>query len=317
MRERSSAPRRSSSATASRQRSSIVSAERTPANTRIGSRGSPAGAVPRKRVPSKSSAARGSALPSPPLTLSSQASAGYCSKRTRRGPARVASRCQPANAATPIASAAAAVRGSSSGAERSRTGATAPTSAQMPPTRATVPASATPLTGLAESSASVASGARAGEHRAGRGLAALDPVGEPHHGHLGPRPRHGAQPRGGGRDGELLATAAAQQRRRERDRERERRGQPRGVAALHLGLGLGRLGRQARDGLVERHRPEVALAVAAQRHGALLGLAVADDEHVGHLAQLRLADLAPDRLGAVVELGAQPRRPERLRDLAA
>ena len=45
---------------------------------------------------------------------------------------------------------------------------------------------------------------------------------------------------------------------------------------------------------------------------ALLRLAVADDEHVGDLAQLGLADLAPDRLGAVVELGAQAGRAQRV-----
>ena len=69
---------------------------------------------------------------------------------------------------------------------------------------------------------------------------------------------------------------------------------------------------QARDELVDRHAAVVALAVAAHRDRARLGLAVADDEHVGDLAQLGLADLAPDGLGAVVDLGAQ-RRPRAAR----
>ena len=56
----------------------------------------------------------------------------------------------------------------------------------------------------------------------------------------------------------------------------------------------------------QRERPHVALAVTAHGDGPVLGLAVADDEHVGDLAQLGLADLAPDRLGALVDLGAQP-----------
>src|SRR5204862_8039503 len=69
---------------------------------------------------------------------------------------------------------------------------------------------------------------------------------------------------------------------------------------------LGGLGGEPDHRLVQRQRPEVALLVAAQRHRAVLRLAVADDEHVGHLAQLGLADLAADRLRAVVEVRAQP-----------
>ncbi len=46
---------------------------------------------------------------------------------------------------------------------------------------------------------------------------------------------------------------------------------------------------------------------------ALGRLALADDEHVGDLAQLGVADLAPDRLGAVVELAAQAGRRQRSR----
>src|SRR6478752_3926215 len=57
--------------------------------------------------------------------------------------------------------------------------------------------------------------------------------------------------------------------------------------------------------LVQADGALVALAVPAQRHRAALGLAVADHEHVRDLAQLRLADLAPDRLRAVVDLDAE------------
>src|SRR4051812_3839931 len=76
------------------------------------------------------------------------------------------------------------------------------------------------------------------------------------------------------------------------------------------GLTLRALARLARDALGElgdRHRPRVAVAMLAHGDRARLRLAVADDEHVGHLAHLRVADLAPHRLGAVVDLGAHAR----------
>ena len=66
-----------------------------------------------------------------------------------------------------------------------------------------------------------------------------------------------------------------------------------------------RLRPQALGEVGDRHAALVALAVAAHGDRALLGLAVADDEHVRDLLQLGLADLAPDGLRAVVELGAQ------------
>src|SRR4051812_15784997 len=68
----------------------------------------------------------------------------------------------------------------------------------------------------------------------------------------------------------------------------------------------------ARDALAElrdRHRARVAVAVLAHGDRARLGLPVADDQHVGHLAQLRVADLAPHGLGAVVDLAAHAGRP--------
>src|SRR3954452_17240830 len=60
--------------------------------------------------------------------------------------------------------------------------------------------------------------------------------------------------------------------------------------------------------LRDRHRAGVAVAVLTHGHRRGLGLAVADDQHVGHLAQLAVADLAPDRLRAVVDLGADAGR---------
>src|SRR3954468_5292542 len=75
-----------------------------------------------------------------------------------------------------------------------------------------------------------------------------------------------------------------------------------------------RLSRDALGELRDRHRPGVAMAMLPHGHRARLGLAVADHEHVGHLARLRVADLAPDRLGAPVDLGAHARRGELTQD---
>src|ERR671919_993656 len=66
------------------------------------------------------------------------------------------------------------------------------------------------------------------------------------------------------------------------------------------------LGREVADDPVEREGASVLAAARAQAHGALLGLAAADDEHVGHLAHLRVADLVAELLVAVVQLGAHP-----------
>src|SRR5687768_6572956 len=60
---------------------------------------------------------------------------------------------------------------------------------------------------------------------------------------------------------------------------------------------------QALGELLDGHRSGVTLAVLADAHRAALGLPVAHDEHVRNLAQLGVADLAPDRLGALVQLG--------------
>src|SRR3954470_12503458 len=55
-----------------------------------------------------------------------------------------------------------------------------------------------------------------------------------------------------------------------------------------------------RTHVVEARGAEVAFLVAAQGDRAALGLAVSHHEHVRDLAQLRLADLAPDRLRPLV-----------------
>src|SRR3954471_6653693 len=64
--------------------------------------------------------------------------------------------------------------------------------------------------------------------------------------------------------------------------------------------------------LLDAHRADVALAVAAHRDHRRLGLLVAHDEHVRVLLELGLADLAADRFRALVDLGAQPDRPQLL-----
>src|SRR5205085_10456523 len=56
------------------------------------------------------------------------------------------------------------------------------------------------------------------------------------------------------------------------------------------------------------HLAHVPIAVATHRHETSLLLLVADDEHVGNLAKLAVADLPADRLGSLVHLGAQARR---------
>src|SRR4051794_36167795 len=58
---------------------------------------------------------------------------------------------------------------------------------------------------------------------------------------------------------------------------------------------LPRLGGHPLGELGDRHRPRVAAAVLAHGDRPGLRLAVADDEHVGHLAQLGVADLAAHR----------------------
>ena len=66
------------------------------------------------------------------------------------------------------------------------------------------------------------------------------------------------------------------------------------------------------DDAVERHGAEILAGARAQADRALLGLALADDEHVGHLAHLGVADAVAELLVAVVELGADARRAQPL-----
>src|SRR5689334_4328610 len=54
------------------------------------------------------------------------------------------------------------------------------------------------------------------------------------------------------------------------------------------------------DDLVDGHRAEVAIDSVAHRDGVRRLLLLADHQHVGHLLQLRLADLVPDLLWAIV-----------------
>src|SRR5256885_14077179 len=56
--------------------------------------------------------------------------------------------------------------------------------------------------------------------------------------------------------------------------------------------------------LGNRDRSRVTVAMLPYGDRRALGLPVADHQHVGHLAQLGVADLAPDGLGAIVDLGA-------------
>src|SRR6185369_4617706 len=65
----------------------------------------------------------------------------------------------------------------------------------------------------------------------------------------------------------------------------------------------GKVGQHA----VDRHGAEIVARAVAETHGAVLGLAGAAHEHVGHLAHLRVADAIAELLVAVVELGANAR----------
>src|SRR5687767_4503306 len=58
---------------------------------------------------------------------------------------------------------------------------------------------------------------------------------------------------------------------------------------------------------VKRHQAEIALAMTAHGDARLVQFLVAHDQHVRHLGELRLADLAADRLRALVQRGAYAR----------
>src|SRR5215470_333932 len=57
---------------------------------------------------------------------------------------------------------------------------------------------------------------------------------------------------------------------------------------------------------LERDGAEIVARTVAQAHRAGGALAFADDEHVGHLAYLRVTDAIAELLVAVVQLRAQP-----------
>src|SRR4051812_8907109 len=69
------------------------------------------------------------------------------------------------------------------------------------------------------------------------------------------------------------------------------------------------LGSQSSDGGVKRKNFLLFAAQAAQRDGALLGLALANHEHRRHLRQAVLAHLVVDFLVGEIGLDAQPLRP--------
>src|SRR6266404_7062551 len=77
------------------------------------------------------------------------------------------------------------------------------------------------------------------------------------------------------------------------------------------------LGDELGHDALHRHRAQVLARPSAQARGAALGLPLPHDQHVGHLADLGVADAIAQLLVAVVELGADPRGPQRREHLAA
>src|SRR5262249_8354344 len=65
-----------------------------------------------------------------------------------------------------------------------------------------------------------------------------------------------------------------------------------------------RFGGQSSDCLIERKDFLLGAAQAAERNGALLGLALADSDDQGHLGHRMLAHLVADLLGPQIELEA-------------
>src|SRR3984893_18058143 len=98
---------------------------------------------------------------------------------------------------------------------------------------------------------------------------------------------------------------------------------PSGSGAGSAGAAHGEGGGTARDlggelghDALHRHRAQVLARPSAQARGAALGLPLPHDQHVGHLAELGLADAIAQLLVAVVELGADARGPQRGEHLA-
>ena len=75
------------------------------------------------------------------------------------------------------------------------------------------------------------------------------------------------------------------------------------AARGEAGVACADLTREIGEDAVERHGAEVVARAVAQTHGAVFGLAGADDEHVRHLPHLRVANAVAELLVAVVELG--------------
>src|SRR6266446_5320072 len=99
---------------------------------------------------------------------------------------------------------------------------------------------------------------------------------------------------------------------------------PSGSGAGSAGAAHGEGGGTARDlgdelghDALHRHRAQVLARPSAQARGAALGLPLPHDQHVGHLADLGVADAIAQLLVAVVELGADAGGPQGREHLAA
>ena len=80
---------------------------------------------------------------------------------------------------------------------------------------------------------------------------------------------------------------------------------------------IGRLGREQRRHLGDLIAPRSPRSCERTETVPLLLLALADDEHARDLRQLGVADLAPDRLRALVDPTRGPRRRRARRRLGA
>src|SRR6476646_5389376 len=89
-----------------------------------------------------------------------------------------------------------------------------------------------------------------------------------------------------------------------------------GVAHGEGGGTTSDLGGELGHDALHRHRAHVFARAPAHAGRAALGLALSHHQHVRHLSDLGVADAIAQLLVAVVELGADPRRPERGEHLA-
>src|SRR5207249_6368579 len=76
------------------------------------------------------------------------------------------------------------------------------------------------------------------------------------------------------------------------------------------------LGHELGEDAVHRHRAEVLAGAATQARRAVLGFALSDHQHVGHLPELGVADAIAELLVAVVQLGAHARGAQPAEDAA-